>query len=353
MSVAAPIGAVAVARDALAGEAAGPQAQPAALLSVRALQVNHTVAHSRGRHRTLQAVRDVSFELAAGETLGIVGESGSGKSSIARALLRLVPAAAGEAWFRGQDLLQLHGAALQAMRRHLQLIFQDPLGSLDPRMSIGEAVAEPLRAFEPQLPPGARTQRVLTMLHAVGIPANRLQRLPHEFSGGQAQRIAIARALIVQPQLLVCDEPLSSLDVSIKSQIGNLLKQLQRELRLAMIFISHDLAAVRFACDRLLVLYLGRIMEVAGRDSLFAAPRHPYTRALLQAAPIPDPVRARARQVAPLSGEIPSPLTPPSGCVFRTRCPYAVERCTLERPPLLELSGSLVACHRADELEPS
>ena len=330
--------------------AAAAGAAGARLLRVQGLRVGYEVVHERARAQ-LVAVRDVAFEVARGQTLGIVGESGSGKSSIARALLRLVPAQAGQAWFLGQDLLQLRGARLQAMRRHLQLVFQDPLGSLDPRMSIAETVAEPLRVFEPQLPDADRARRVLAMLQAVGLSAAHLQRLPHEFSGGQAQRIGIARALIARPQLLLCDEPLSSLDVSIKSQIGNLLKRLQQELHLSMIFISHDLSAVRFACDRLLVLYLGEVVEQADRDSLFGAPRHPYTRALLQAAPIPDPRRARARRRVPLTGEMPSPLAPPSGCVFRTRCPHALERCARERPALRALGASLVACHRAEELD--
>lgn len=338
--------AIAEAGTAAASGSAEARASDAAL-RVRGLRVSYELRERRAR---LPAVQDVSFDLASAQTLGIVGESGSGKSSIARALLRLVPADAGEAWFMGQDLLSLRGSALQAMRRHLQLIFQDPLASLDPRMSIGETVAEPLRVFEPQLSREDRARRALAMLQAVGLSADHLHRLPHEFSGGQAQRIAIARALIARPRLLICDEPLSSLDVSIKSQIGNLLKQVQRELHLSMIFISHDLAAVRFACDRLLVLYLGRVLELADRDSLFGAPRHPYTRALLQAAPLPDPRLTRARRRAPLAGEIPSPLAPPSGCVFRTRCPYAVERCGRERPALRPLGSSLVACHRADEL---
>jgi oligopeptide transport system ATP-binding protein len=317
------------------------------LLRVRDLTVSYP-AHGRAR---LQAVAGVSFELARAETLAIVGESGSGKSSIARALVRLITSDSGQALFDGTDLLQLSGRALQAMRRRLQLIFQDPLSSLDPRMSIGESIAEPLRVFEPQLAPGQRTQRVLAMLQTVGLSGEHLRRLPHEFSGGQAQRIAIARALIVRPALLVCDEPLSALDVSIKSQIGNLLRDLQQELDLSMLFISHDLTAVRFACDRMLVLYLGRVMETAPRDAIFGRPLHPYTQALLQAVPIPDPAAARRRRSRPLEGEIPSPLSPPSGCVFRTRCPHAVERCLRERPQLRQIGASQVACHRVEELE--
>jgi len=323
---------------------------PAPLLAVRGLAVSYRVS-DRGRHALLRAVNGVSFDLARGETLGLVGESGSGKSSIARALLRLVPAQSGSAQFRGSDLLQLAGSPLQAMRRHLQLIFQDPLAALDPRMPIGAILAEPLRVFEPQLTGAAREQRVLAMARAVGLGPEHLSRYAHQFSGGQAQRIGIARALIIEPELVVCDEPLSALDVSIKSQISNLLKDLQRRMQLSLLFISHDLAAVRFSCDRVMVLYLGRVMEMAGCDALFSASRHPYTRALMRAAPIPDPVAARARHHAPLEGEVPSPLSAPSGCVFRTRCPLAIQRCTQEVPELRQVGESLVACHRAEEVK--
>jgi oligopeptide transport system ATP-binding protein len=323
----------------------------APLLNVQNLHVSYRVHHGR-EHALLHAVTDVSFQLQGGETLGIVGESGSGKSSIARALLRLVPASSGSAHFRGQDLLSLSGTPLQAMRRHVQLIFQDPLASLDPRMSIEEILAEPLRVFEPTLTRAQRRERSLAMLRSVGLSAEHLQRFPHEFSGGQAQRIGIARALIIAPELVVCDEPLSALDVSIKSQISNLLKDLQQQMQLSLLFISHDLAAVRFSCDRVLVLYLGRVMEIASRELLFNASRHPYSRALMRAALIPDPRAARARRSPPLEGEIPSPLAAPSGCVFRTRCALAIERCARELPRLREVGGSLVACHRAEELTP-
>jgi oligopeptide transport system ATP-binding protein len=317
------------------------------VLEVRDLAVHYRVARSGGGHALLRAVESASFSVLRGRTLGIVGESGSGKSSIARALLRLVPAAGGSARFRGTDLLRLAGAALRAQRRHVQMIFQDPLASLDPRMTIEEIVAEPLRVHHPGLARVARRDRALAMMERVGLAAEHLRRFPHEFSGGQAQRIGIARALILEPDLVVCDEPLSALDVSIKSQISNLLKDLQQQLGLALLFISHDLAAVRFSCDEVLVLYLGRVMEIAPRDALFATPRHPYTRALLDAAPIPDPVGARARRIAPLPGEPPSPLAPPSGCVFRSRCPLAEERCAREVPALRPCGSGLVACHLA------
>jgi oligopeptide transport system ATP-binding protein len=316
------------------------------VLQVRDLSVRFHVPGGRW----VQAVNGVSFALDRGETLGVVGESGSGKSSIARALLRLVPASGGEVRFRGTDLLTLEPPQLRDMRRHLQVIFQDPLASLDPRMSVGEIIAEPLREHRRDLRAADRREKVRSMMDRVGLlPAN-VNRYPHEFSGGQAQRIGIARALMLEPEVLICDEPISALDVSIKSQIANLLKDLQQQTDLSILFIAHDLAAVRFSCDRVLVLYLGRIMEVASRSDLFARPRHPYTRALLQSVPIPDPVRARARRTAPLGGEIPSPLSPPSGCVFRTRCPHANARCAAEIPQPRMVGGSLVACHRAEEL---
>jgi oligopeptide transport system ATP-binding protein len=315
------------------------------VLDVRDLAVHYRVARGGGGPALLRAVEDVSFSLHRGQTLGIVGESGSGKSSIARALLRLVPAASGRALFRGTDLLALEGDALRQARRHVQMIFQDPLASLDPRMTVEQIVTEPLRVFAPRLGREQRRALALAMLGRVGLGSEHLARFPHEFSGGQAQRIGIARALILEPDLVVCDEPLSALDVSIKSQISNLLKDLQHELGLALLFISHDLAAVRFSCDAVLVLYLGRVMELAPRDALFAAPRHPYTRALLDAVPLPDPRAARARRAAPLPGELPSPLAPPSGCVFRTRCPLAEARCAHTAPPLRPVGGGQVACH--------
>jgi oligopeptide transport system ATP-binding protein len=293
-------------------------------------------------------VTNVSFTLPRGATLGIVGESGSGKSTIARALLRLIPASSGSARFRDSDLLRLKDAPLRAMREHLQIIFQDPLASLDPRMRVAQIIEEPLLEFRPALDAGARRQLVLAMMDRVGLLHSHAMRFPHEFSGGQAQRIGIARALILEPEVLVCDEPISALDVSIKSQIANLLKDLQQQLNLSVLFIAHDLAAVRFSCERVLVLYLGRVMEIAPRESLFATPRHPYTRALLQSVPIPDPARVRAE--APIGGEIPSPLTPPSGCVFRTRCPLAQVRCAEQIPELRRIGEGEVACHRADEM---
>jgi peptide/nickel transport system ATP-binding protein len=338
-----------IARRTAAPRTASALPEPLPLLSVRALSVRYRVVH-QGRAVSLPAVNGVSFDLARSEALGVVGESGSGKSSIARALLRLVDAQSGSAQFLGVDLLRVRGAQLLALRRHLQLVFQDPLSSLDPRMPVGKSVAEPLRAFEPRLTAVQRLERAAQMLQVVGLDAEQLQRYPHEFSGGQAQRIAIARALIAAPDLIVCDEALSALDVSIRSQISALLQQLQRERQLSLLFISHDLAAVQVICDRVLVLYLGRVLEIAQREALFAHSRHPYTRALISAVPLPDPELAQPRQPAALEGEIPSPLSAPSGCVFRTRCPLAAERCAREVPQLRQVGASLVACHRAEEV---
>lgn len=317
------------------------------LLEVEHLSVEYAIRRHSGRHARLRAVEDVSFLIKRGKTLGIVGESGSGKSSIARALLRLLPVASGSIRYGEADLLALSGIALREMRRHLQMIFQDPLASLDPRMTVEEIIGEPLRVFQPWQSRSVRRAAVLAVMERVGLGVEHLPRFPHEFSGGQAQRIGIARALILQPELIVCDEPLSALDVSIKSQISNLLRDLQRELGLTLLFISHDLAAVRYSCDGVLVLYLGRVMEYGRRDLLFATPRHPYTRALLDAVPIPDPAITRARRTRSLGGEVPSPLDPPSGCVFRTRCPLATELCAREVPQLREVGGVLVACHHA------
>jgi oligopeptide transport system ATP-binding protein len=326
---------------------AGEVAVEGAVLDLRNLSVRFSMP---GTKRWLQAVDAVSFRVERGETLGVVGESGSGKSTLARALLRLVPAAGGSAWFRGEDILALDGAGLRAMRQHLQIIFQDPLASLDPHMTVAEIIEEPLREFRRELGRRERRGQVLAMLDRVGLLPAQLDRYPHEFSGGQAQRIGIARALMLQPELLICDEPISALDVSIKSQIANLLKDMQLRFGLSMLFIAHDLAAVRFSCDRILVLYLGRVMEIGSRATLFDAPRHPYTRALLESVPIPDPVRARARRAVPLGGEIPSPLSPPTGCVFRTRCRFAAAVCAAEVPALRHVGASMVACHRAEEI---
>ena len=320
-----------------------PAAPP--LLEVNDLVVRYATGTQLWNAHTLTAVAGVNFSLAPGESLGLVGESGSGKSSIARALLRLIPAS-GRVLFQGRDLLQLSAAELRAAREHLQIVFQDPLGALDPRMTVAALVAEPLLEFRPaQL--RQHRQLVTQMLERVGLGAELLGRYPHQLSGGQAQRVGLARALMLGPQLLICDEPVAALDVSIKSQIANLLRDMRDDLHLALLFIAHDLATVRYLCDRVMVLYLGRVMEIAPRSALYGAPRHPYTRALLTANPVPDP--SRPQPAPPLAGEVPALQHAPSGCVFRHRCPIAVARCAEESPPLRAVGESVVACHRAGE----
>ncbi|MCP4000806.1 MAG: ABC transporter ATP-binding protein [Gammaproteobacteria bacterium] len=295
----------------------------------------------------LRAVDGISFELRAGETLGVVGESGCGKSSLARGILRLVDLHAGRVMLMGDSLTELDAAALKAKRKQMQVIFQDPLASLNPRMTIGDIVAEPLQTFFPALSRAERTARVTSMLLKVGLQAEHVQRYPHEFSGGQCQRIGIARALITEPELIICDEPVSALDVSVQAQVINLLMDLQHDAGLALIFIAHDLAVVRHISHRVMVMYLGRVVEIADRESLYAAPRHPYTQALINAVPIPDPELESKRDRSLLQGDLPSPLNPPSGCTFRTRCPLADTRCAVERPELRVIANTQVACHHA------
>lgn len=303
-----------------------------------------------GSRKTLRAVNDVSFDLAKGETLGIVGESGCGKSTLARAVLGLVKVTSGEVRFAGQDLARLPADKMREQRQHLQIIFQDPLASLDPRLNVGQIIGEPLRSFFPRMSAQERRLKVLEMMRHVGLQPEQLNRYPHEFSGGQAQRIGIARALILRPDVVVCDEPVSALDVSIKAQIVNLLMDLQAQFGVSLLFIAHDLASVRHVSHRVMVLYLGKLMELAPWDEIYRAPRHPYTQALIEAIPPADPRRARANPAKPLGGELPSPIDPPSGCVFRTRCPYAVERCTAEEPQLRLIDKNMVACHLAEEI---
>ena len=325
------------------------------VLQVRDLAVHFRVdiGHLfRRDYHQVRAVDNVSFDVHAAETLGIVGESGCGKSTLARAILGLVRPQGGSIRWEGEDLVGLSEAEWRLKRRQIQLIFQDPAGSLDPRMTVGEIVAEPLRVFYPSMSGLQVRERVSGMLKMVGLSPEQINRYPHEFSGGQCQRIGIARALVVNPRLVVCDEPVSALDVSIQAQIVNLLKDLQRKLRLSLIFIAHDLSVVRHVSDRVLVMYLGRVMEVADRDSIYLNPRHPYTRALIESVPIPDPVLERARARRSLQGDIPSPLDPPTGCVFRTRCPFAIEACANQVPALETLeSGNQVACIRHREIE--
>jgi oligopeptide transport system ATP-binding protein len=291
-------------------------------------------------------VGGISFDLYAGETLGVVGESGCGKSTLARALLNLNPANSGSIRWMGQEMQGAPEAAWLSVRKDIQMIFQDPLASLDPRMTVAQIIAEPLRTHHPELSHDEVMARCAPSWAGSGLTAQQINRYPHEFSGGQCQRIGIARALILQPKLIVCDEPVSALDVSIQAQIINLLKELQAEFGLALIFIAHDLAVVRHISHRIMVMYLGHAMEFADKHALYNDPRHPYTQALLSAIPIPDPELERNKVIQLLQGDLPSPLSPPSGCVFRTRCPKAQARCAGEVPELRTTTtpGSQVAC---------
>jgi len=324
------------------------------LLALHQLRVWFPVGEGLfARKRFLRAVDGVDLELREGEALGIVGESGCGKSTLARAILRLVPITSGQVVWLGRAIEAESVAAMRPLRRDLQIVFQDPLASLDPRMTVGEIVAEPLRIHAPQMSRAERRAAVTEMLARVGLPADVVNRYPHEFSGGQCQRIGIARAMVLRPKLLVCDEPVSALDVSIQAQIVNLLQDLKREFGMSILFVSHNLAVVRRLCDRVIVLYLGKPVEVASTESLYLAPSHPYTRGLLSAVPIPDPDLQPSRLGATLGGELPSPLSPPSGCVFRTRCPQAIERCAQETPMLANREAEQTAGdHRVACLRP-
>jgi oligopeptide transport system ATP-binding protein len=294
----------------------------------------------------VHAVEDVSFSIEPGETVGLVGESGCGKTSLGRAIVRLVAPASGRILFEGEDLARIEGPALRARRRRLQMIFQDPYSSLNPRLTVSDIIGEALDIHRLALEPSARRDRIAALLVAVGLDPSQAQRYPHEFSGGQRQRVGIARALAVEPKLLVCDEPVSALDVSVQAQIINLLQDLQRQRGIACLFVAHDLAVVEHVSRRILVMYLGRLVETGDARAVCRDPQHPYTRALLSAVPVVDPDSKRARIL--LGGDVPSPLDPPSGCPFHPRCPVAEARCRTDRPSLRPTqAGTMAACHLA------
>ncbi len=293
----------------------------------------------------VKAVDGISFDVIQGETLGIVGETGCGKSTTARLLCRLMDPSSGSITFEGREISALQGDALKAMHRDMQMVFQDPYSSLNPRKSVGSIIADPFVIHGMYKGDGERKRRVQDLMDRVGLNPEHYNRYPHEFSGGQRQRIGVARAIALEPKLLIADEPVSALDVSIQAQVLNLLRELQRELGLTLIFIAHDLSVVRHMCDRVAVMYLGRIVELAPSDILYTTPRHPYTGALLSAVPVPDPTGGkRERQL--LTGDVPSPANPPSACRFHTRCPKAQPKCSVDDPPLERKSGGgIAACH--------
>lgn len=319
------------------------------LLRVQDLKVHFPIRTGGlliGQYTPLKAVDGVSFTLNEGETLGIVGESGCGKSTLGRAILQLIKPTDGQVLFMGSDLTGVGAEVVRQKREDMQIVFQDPLASLNPRMTVGDIIAEPLTVYRPKLSKAERKTLVRDMMAKVGLLPQMINRYPHEFSGGQCQRIGIARAMILKPRMVVCDEPVSALDVSIQAQIVNLLMDLQQEMGLSLLFISHDLSVVRHVSHRVMVLYLGRVMEIATRDAIYAAPLHPYTQALISAVPVPDPDVEKNKERIVLGGDLPSPMKPPSGCVFRTRCPKATDICASDVPVLEEKAqGHKVACH--------
>ncbi|MEU0549268.1 dipeptide ABC transporter ATP-binding protein [Micromonospora sp. NPDC005979] len=326
------------------------------ILEVRDLVKHYPVTQGVVFKKTVgqvKAVDGVSFGLRAGETLGVVGESGCGKSTLARVLMNLEKPTAGSVVYKGQDISKLSGGALRRLRRQIQLVMQDPYTSLNPRMTVGDLIGEPFEIHPEVAPRGSRRAKVRELLDLVGLNPEHINRYPHQFSGGQRQRIGIARALALRPEVIVCDEPVSALDVSIQAQVMNLLEKLQGELGLSYIFIAHDLSVVRHLSDRVAVMYLGKIVEIGTEDEIYERPTHPYTQALLSAVPVPDPTQRNNKTIIRLTGDVPSPISPPSGCRFRTRCWKAQDVCA-EQVPLLEIrrdSDHPSACHFAERRE--
>ena len=311
------------------------------LLRAEHLYKNYDIGR---KGKQIHAVSDVSLTIYKGETLALVGESGCGKSTLGRTLIHMLPASRGSVWYQDKDIAAMSDKEFKPYRSRMQMIFQDPYASLDPRMTVRDIIAEPIETYKLCKTREETTERVLRLMDAVGIPGEFLNRYPHQFSGGQRQRIGIARAIALSPELIICDEPVSALDVSVQSQVLNLLKDIQKAYELTYLFIGHDLSVINFVADRVCVMFLGCVCEISGKEELYAAPLHPYTEFLLDAIPVADPHR-RNRKRKVLSGDIPSPLELPKGCVFSTRCPYATDKCRSERPELREIDGRQVACH--------
>lgn len=315
------------------------------ILKVKGLKVHFPVSGGfLAKKQVVKAVDGVDFEIAPGETFGLVGESGCGKSTTGRALVKIYDPTEGQVIFEGEDITKIKGAELKEFRRDMQMIFQDPYASLNPRMTVGEIIREPMDIHGVYDTKEEREKRVRELLEIVGLKPDHIRRYPHEFSGGQRQRIGIARTLALNPKFIVCDEPISALDVSIQAQVINLLEKIQNEMGIAYLFIAHDLSMVKHISDRIGVMYLGNMVEIGDADDIYHEPLHPYTQALLSSVPIPDPKVARNKKRIVLEGELPSPINPPSGCVFRTRCPKATERCAQEKPALKTVGNRQVAC---------
>lgn len=314
-------------------------------MSLPLLEINNLCTHFKVGKKTLRAVDGFNLSIFKGETVGLVGESGCGKSTVGRTILRLIEPTSGSVFYNGQNLFSLSSYEMKKMRRKLQIVFQDPYASLNPRMTVQDIIGEALDIHKLASGP-KRKDRIKELLELVGLSSNHMSRFPHEFSGGQRQRIGIARALAVEPEFLICDEPISALDVSIQAQIVNLLKKLQKDMNLTYLFIAHDLSMIKYISDRVAVMYLGQLMEIGPSDCLYERPSHPYTEALLSSIPIPDPLIEKQRKRIVLTGEVPNPLNPPKGCPFSTRCPIAQAKCRQEAPLLKEIgNGHFAACH--------